>query len=222
MLAETNTASHPALLDLLAREFADHGFDVKFLIRAMTATRAYQLTSARTHKSQDDPTLFARMSLRGLTAEQMFDSVAQTTGYRDTGGGDDLISGLLGGNRSARTEFLTKFAPTGRPVEMQTSILQALSLMNGKVTVAATTLERSETLAAVLDAPFLSTGERIETLYLAALTRKPEAKELARASSSLKTRYGPRKTRTRAPGARPATTHCPTFSGRCLTVPSLR
>jgi len=48
------------------------------------------------------------------------------------------------------------------------------------VTIAATSLEKSETLAAVVDAPFASTAERIETLYLATLSRKPEAKEIDR------------------------------------------
>ena len=57
------------------------------------------------------------MPLRGLTAEQLFDSVAMATGYRDSGGGDDLLSGLLGGNRSARSEFLTRFAPSDRPTD---------------------------------------------------------------------------------------------------------
>src|SRR5262249_44712298 len=111
MVGGSSTASHPELLDLLAREFADQKFDLKFLIRTITATRAYQLSSAATHKSQDDPTLFARMPLRGLTGEQLFDSVAMATGYRDSGGGDDLLTGVLGGNRSARSEFLTKFTP---------------------------------------------------------------------------------------------------------------
>src|SRR5207248_118717 len=50
MVGASSTASHPELLDLLAREFANHKFDVKFLIRTITATRAYQLTSA--HRSQ--------------------------------------------------------------------------------------------------------------------------------------------------------------------------
>jgi len=85
-----------------------------------------------------------------------------------------------GGQRSARSEFLTKFAPSGRTVDAETSILQALSLMNGKVTIAATTLERSETLAAITDALFLTSAQRIETLYLATLGRKPEKKEIDR------------------------------------------
>jgi hypothetical protein len=176
-----NSASYmPKLLDLLSQEFVAHDYDLKFMIRAITATKAYQLTSARSDKSQDDRTVFARMPLRGLTGEQLFDSVATATGYRDSGNSSGLL-GALGGNRSARSEFLARFAPSDRPTDTQTSILQALSLMNGKVTAAATTVEKSETLAAVVDAPFLDTAGRVEALYLAALSRKPTEKELARA-----------------------------------------
>ena len=46
---DENPPSHPELLDELARQFAAHEFDLKFLIRAITASQAYQLTSpART------------------------------------------------------------------------------------------------------------------------------------------------------------------------------
>jgi hypothetical protein len=183
MVGGDHRASHPELLDLLAREFAEHHFDVKFLIRAITASRPYQLTSADNRLQPEAPAreLFACMPLRGLTAEQIFDSLAMATGYRDSGGGDDLLSNIFGGQRSARSEFLTRFAnQPERPTEAQTSILQALSLMNGKVMAAATSLEISETLAAVAESPFVSTEERIETLYLATLSRKPEAKEIRR------------------------------------------
>jgi hypothetical protein len=180
MAGANSASSHPKLLDQLAREFADHDFDLKFLIRSITATQAYQTTSARTDKGQDDPTLFARMPLRGLTGEQLFDSVATATGYRDVGGATGLL-GALGGTRSARSEFLSRFAASERPTETQTSILQALALMNGKLTATATTVEKSETLAAIVDAPFLDTAGRVETLYLATLSRKPSQKELDRA-----------------------------------------
>jgi hypothetical protein len=180
MVGANSSSPHSEVLDLLAREFVEHKFDQKFLIRVITATKAYQLTSAGKNKSDEERALFTRMPLRGLSAEQLFDSVAMATGYRDSGGSDDLISGITGGNRSARSEFLTKFAPSERATESQSSILQALSLMNGKVVAKATSLEHSETLAAVADAPFLTTAERIETLYLATLSRKPTPKELER------------------------------------------
>ena len=52
MGSDDNPPSHPELLDELARQFAAHNFDLKYLIRAITATRAYQLTSA---PSDDEP-----------------------------------------------------------------------------------------------------------------------------------------------------------------------
>ena len=43
-----------------------------------------------------------------------------------------------------------------------------------------TSLERSDLLAAILDAPFFNTNEQIETLYLATLSRQPRPSEIQR------------------------------------------
>ncbi len=173
MVGADNLPSHPELLDALAKDFVVHDFDLKYLILAITTSKTYQLGSARTHASQDEPRQFARAPLLGMTPEQLFDSVAEATRY-GTGGGN-------GGG--AREEFLAKFNNlSDRPTEYQTSILQALALMNGRLTVDATGVQRSQLLAAVLDSPFMDTAQRVETLYLATLTRKPRAKEVARAT----------------------------------------
>src|SRR5262249_54851607 len=100
---DENPPSHPELLDELARSFAASGFDLRYLIRAVCRSRAYGLTSARTDASQDDPRLFARMTMKGLTGEQFFDSLAQATGYRDPGG-----------RSSPRQQFLTRFERQGK------------------------------------------------------------------------------------------------------------
>jgi hypothetical protein len=173
---EDHPPSHPELLDGLARQFAAHRFDLKFLIRAVTASRAYQLSSRATHPSQDDPRLFARMALRGLSPEQLYDSLAAATGLRDpVPAGQRPFAAFLANN--PRAEFLAKFASQDRPTEAQTSVLQALALMNGKVVGDVTSLERGETLAAVADAPFLDTRQKVETLYLATLSRLPRPEE---------------------------------------------
>jgi hypothetical protein len=168
--------SHPELLDELAKGFAKHNYDLKWLIRAITSSQAYQRSSRRGEAGQDDPRLFARMHLRGLTPEQLFDSLATATGYQAPQARNPFF-----GVGSVRSEFLARFAnATDRPTEVQTSILQALAMMNGQLTVQATDLQRSETLAAVIDAPFMDTPAKIEALYLAGLSRKPTAKELSR------------------------------------------
>lgn len=173
-----NPPSHPELLDLLAKEFAAHNFDLKFLIRSITSSQTYQLTSRKTHGSQDKSRLFARMAVKGLTPEQLYDSLSQATGLYQPFQSRNPFS--FGGN-DPRGEFLSTFTNnTDASTERQTTIIQALSMMNGQLVSNATSLESSLTLAAVNDYPGASTAERIETLYLAALGRKPRAEELKR------------------------------------------
>jgi hypothetical protein len=176
--SEHNPPSHPELLDLLAREFAAHDFDLKFLIRAITASKTYQLSSRRTHPSQGEPQHFARMNVQGLTPDQLYDSLAQATG---TALSYQANNPFIFGNQTPQGEFLDTFDDGGAPrTDRETTILQALALMNGQQTTAATNRGDSQTLAAVVEAPFLSTEEKIETLYLAALCRPPRPKELER------------------------------------------
>jgi hypothetical protein len=160
---DQNPASHPELLDELARQFAANKFDLKYLIRAITLSKAFQLTSATTGPGQDDPRLFARMAVLGLSPEQLIDSLTQATGYR-------------GGARGA---LLAKFPASERHGEFRMSIPQALALMNSQLTADATSPERSNVLAAIADMPW-DTEKRIKALYLAALSRKPRPEELTR------------------------------------------
>lgn len=174
----TNPPSHPELLDEIAADFAAHQFDLKYLIRAITQTKAYQLSSLKTHDSQDQPQQFARMTVQGLTGEQLFDSLATAVGFFEPTQQQNVFAF---GQTGPRAEFLELFAPDNNSAtERQTSILQALGLMNGQFTTNATSLENSATLAAVTEFPLMKDADRIETLYLAALSRKPRAEELER------------------------------------------
>ena len=184
---EANPASHPELLDLLAREFAAHDFDLKFLIRAIMASKTYQLSSRRSHETQDRPQMFARMSLQGLTPEQLLDSVAQATGTYQQFQANNAF--LFSG--SPQGDFAETFADeSASKTERETTILQALALMNGQLVSQATALDSSRTFGAVATAPFLDTAGRIETLYLAALCRKPHADELQKMVSYVESRGG--------------------------------
>ena len=103
------------------------------------------------------------------------------TGYRESGAGGSALAAFQAAP-SLRSEFLGRFTSASeKPTAFQTSILHALTLMNGKLIAEATSLERSETLAAVADAPFMNTRGRIEALYLAALSLRPERLEIAAA-----------------------------------------
>jgi hypothetical protein len=174
-------ASHPELLDELARQFIAQRYDLKYLARAIVQSRAYQLTSTSQDPTHNDLKLFARMPLRGMSPEQLYDSVAQATGYNEKTNENPYAAFNFNGMRSLRAEFLTRFANLSeKSTEFQTSILHALALMNGKLISDATSLDRSETLSAIIDAPFMDTPGRIKTLYLATLARMPRSDELGR------------------------------------------
>src|SRR5262249_10145820 len=126
--------AHLELLDELAHQFAEHKFDVKYLIRTITLSQTYQRTSAVPDGSPADPRLFAHMAVKGLSPEQLFDSLAQATGWRERTVDNDRRKVFILGGGGARDEFIAKFAnASDKRTEVQTSILQALSLMNGKL-----------------------------------------------------------------------------------------
>ncbi|MGP0062152.1 MAG: DUF1549 domain-containing protein [Isosphaeraceae bacterium] len=152
------------LLDELAGQFRAHGYNLKFLIRVLTATRAYNLSSMANQPESSTP-MFAAMPVRGLSPVQLFDSLTQATGAEPG---------------AARARFLELFASRDeRPVEAETTIIQALTFMNGSYIDGATNPETAQVLGAIVKAPYLDTPGRIETLYLATLTRRPRPDELA-------------------------------------------
>ncbi len=172
---ERNPPSHPDLFAELARQFVHHGYDFKYLIRAITSSRAYQLTSRTDSGGSDDPQTFARMPLRRMTPEQLYDSLGEATGYRDT---TQRQQGAVFGVETGRAAFQAKFADaSARRSEAQTSILQALALMNGTFVADATSLERSETLAAIADLRLLDMPARLDALFMASLNRPCEPGE---------------------------------------------
>jgi hypothetical protein len=172
-LNDENKPSHPELLDELAGAFVRHGFDYRFLIRAITLSKTYQLSSAYPSASQPDVHLFAYVPVKGLSQDQLMESLSLTVG----------VPSLAANQRRnffdpSQQGFEGKFVSQEKRTEYQTSIPQALALMNSQFVTNATHPQRSQFLASVLNAPFLDTDGRIETLYLAALSRKPRPEEL--------------------------------------------
>ncbi|MFT4559032.1 MAG: hypothetical protein ACI93T_001646 [Porticoccaceae bacterium] len=177
--SELNPPSHPELLDLLAAELVEHDFDMKFLVRAITASRTYQLTSSvRSEDDDTSPRLFSRMAIKGMTAEQFYNSIAQAVGTHETF--EQSQRGRFRGT-TTRSRFMEQFSDSNNgPTERQTSVLQALSMMNGRLVTDATALESSRTLSGIIDYPGFDNSRRIEALFLATLNRKPRPEELER------------------------------------------
>jgi hypothetical protein len=158
------------VLDELAKLFVQSGYDLRWLVKGICQSRSYQQAS---QPAIDDEEAFTHRPLKSLLPEQVFDSLEQALGLpvakADNGP-------RYNGERAQFVARLNESAPE-TPVDYKGGIPQALMLMNGKLTAEATNLESSRTLRAVIEAPFLTTEEKVETLYLATLTRRPNDNE---------------------------------------------
>ncbi|MBX6312955.1 MAG: DUF1553 domain-containing protein [Isosphaeraceae bacterium] len=175
-----NEASHPELLDKLAADFKASGYDIKTLIRWITSSRAYNLSSAATKENEKDETLFSHMAIKPMTPEQLFDSLLVATQAHQAGGGD---------HEKRREQWLKKFIFTFANDEEQESsifqgtIPQALMMMNGDLMEEATGGKPGSFLAKLLDQARAQRRVRpdvfvINHLFLAALSRQPTAREM--------------------------------------------
>ncbi len=177
---ESNPPSHPALLDDLALAFAEHNYDIKFLIRAITASETYQRTSRQTHASQEELRWLGKMPVKGLSSRQIAESLIQATGTNQrTNLRDRAFNNGNNGRIDSQVQLLFENQAAAN-VDPQTTILQALALMNCQFVAQQTQPKNSNTLAAVLQAPFLDRNGKIEALYLATLSRKPNESEMSR------------------------------------------
>jgi hypothetical protein len=185
-----NPASHPELLERLSDEFKASGYNVKQLCRWIMGSRAYQLSSisVKAKGPAKDDGLFNQMQLKPMTPEQLFDSLlVATMAHRAGSAADD-------GNRKRDNwmrQFIFAFAndEAEESTSFQGTIPQALMMMNGELMQAAVSCKPGSFLAELVEqAPRQSKAPEtfmVESIYLAALSRRPTAKELTRASEYL-------------------------------------
>jgi hypothetical protein len=119
-LGGKNKPHLPDLLEALARDFAAHSFDLKWLIRELVHSQVYQLGD-RGATRDALPSWYDRARVRPLTAEEILASLRTATGF-DTAGGK-----LQGGE----VYFMLYFGkPTNGQGEFQGSLREHLFLNN--------------------------------------------------------------------------------------------
>ncbi|MCS6978100.1 MAG: DUF1549 and DUF1553 domain-containing protein [Gemmatales bacterium] len=172
-----NPASHPELLDDLARHFIASGFDVKGLIRAICLSETYQRSSKPHGNNDSDATYFSHRTVTPLTPEQLYDSLQQVVGSPSAPpqrGGNPAAKNPNQAN--ARAQFVAFFQAdeSGDPAEYQAGIPQALRLMNSPQ------LNRGGVLVEEAMRRHSTTEARVEHLFLGTLSRRPSEAELQR------------------------------------------
>jgi hypothetical protein len=181
----SNPPSNPELLNALTKDFIEHEFDLKYLVRTIVSTHTYQRSFRSNEWNEGDDVNFSHASARRLSAEQLYDSIIVATGA------PRRLPGVPAGFRAAQlpdssvqVSFLDMFGrpPRESPCECErssdVSLGQTLNLVNGP-TIAEAIIHPEGTVSQLLKAK--ATPEKmIEQIYMAALCRPPLPAEQAR------------------------------------------
>ena len=182
----TNPPSNPELLDALARDFVEHGYDVKHLIGVICNSAAYSLSSTPNDLNGDDVQNYARYYPRRLAAEALLDALGQVleapTTFRATAG--EFPSGTRAidlPDEAVPSHFLDVF---GRPARNSAcecervdapALGQTLELVNSNELQAKLTAEHG--YVARLAAGGRPHAENVNDVFLRVFGRLPRDKE---------------------------------------------
>ena len=188
-----NEVALPEALDHLADQLVEQKFDLKWLIATIATSLPYQLSSdiPASEKKKDD-TLFARMALKPMSPEQLYESIL-TFSQADAGFG----SGAEADNRRIAQrqnwvrQFVRNFANDegGESSEFEGTIPQAMMMMHGPMTdqVIASFQTPDSRMQSLVEKAM--TGRQpmtmlTESLYGLILTRQPTPRERQEADAS--------------------------------------
>lgn len=187
-----NPPSHPELLARLSREFAATKYNVKDLVRWIVNTEAYGLSSQFGDKNKiDDPAagempLFSHMYLKSMQAEQLYDSLIVASNAHQSGNGN--WSAQEEQRRRWMQQFIVAFNndENDESTTFNGTIPQALMMMNSELIDKACSLERGSFLFEEMSKPGPE-AQKINDLFLAALSRKPTKTEITKFQKALAT-----------------------------------
>lgn len=201
----TNPPSRPELLDLLTVELKKSDFQLKPLVRLIATSRAYQ-RSALPSATGDDATHTSQAMLRPLSAEQLLDALASTTGSKLSFEG--LPSGTRAGqlpgvkaqggtearksgrnNQSEIGRFLRIFGKPERLMSCDcertedTTLAQALQLVSGDLVQKMLSNPNNRLGPMIYEG--IRDEQAISELWLAGLSRPPTSAEVIAATALL-------------------------------------
>jgi hypothetical protein len=172
---DSNPPCNDALLDALAKDFVEHNYSLRHVVRTVMNSRTYQLSARPTSLNEDDGVFFSHAIVRLLTAEQIADAIGSVTGVSRERRAAQLV-----GVRNADS-FLSTFGKPKRTLacecerDRDANMFQALQLISGRSVHDKLSSDGNRFNA------LLSSGkteeQMIEELFLSALSRFPTATE---------------------------------------------
>ena len=184
-LRTTNPPINPELLDALTKDFIEHRFDVRHLMRRIVTSQTYQRSSLANDSNRHDTLNFSHAIPRRISAEALLDSLVQATGVRENFGGAPAgFSAAQLPDAEINSDFLALFGKPQRADACEcerdgdSNMLQALHLINGQSILRRVTDPNGRVAQLLKQNPPLSNDQLIEELYLWSLARRPTANEV--------------------------------------------
>lgn len=181
-LRATNPPSNGPLLESLAQHFREQKYDVKQLLRTITLSQVYGLSSTPNERNVADTRNYSRHYRTRLRAEVLLDAVSDISGIPDSFGAMPPESRA---NQIWTTRIGSTFLDTfGRPNPNQdppcernadTTVTQTLHLMNAPQLHQKVTSDQGR--AAAIAASDMTPDQIVEELYLLVYGRMPETDE---------------------------------------------
>ena len=193
--------SNPQLLNALAQDFINSNYDIKGLMREITNSQAYQLSSR--YNGTWDPswqTLFARKMVRRLWSEEVHDSITQSSGviptynmgavYGSTSWAMQIPEpvNLPDGGNGAVNNFLNAFLRGNRDDQQRKgdgSISQALDLMNDNFVMSRVQYSKAPKAGLLAQVQGMPNDQAVNSLFLNVLSRNPTSTEMTAAMGHL-------------------------------------
>jgi hypothetical protein len=180
----SNPPSNPVLLDALTKDFLDHDFDLRQLMRTIANSRVYQSSIAANEWNQNDTENFSHAMPRRIGAEALMDALALATGVRPSfpEAPPETHAEQVTDPHIGKDGFLDLF---GRPQRESScecerrsdlSLPQALNLVNGRTISDAVADSNGRVAKAILSGR--PDADVVAELYLASFSRPPSAAEL--------------------------------------------
>ncbi|MEQ1862019.1 MAG: DUF1549 domain-containing protein [Chthoniobacteraceae bacterium] len=171
----------PPGLEILAEDFAAHGFDVQRLIRVIAGTRVFQMRSESAdpdHPPGDEAEKhWAAFPMTRLRPDQMAGSVIQAASLSTIDADTQVIFRL---KRDADvSNFVKRYGDVGEDEfgDQSGTITQRLLMMNGSMISSNTGTNFLTTASARISMLSPDPAAAVETAYLAVFTRRPSAEE---------------------------------------------
>jgi hypothetical protein len=179
-----NRPSHPELLEELARGFTARGYDLRWLIRTITASQAYGLSSRSKDRSAEAGRLLSIARVRALTPEQILASVFEATS--DPQAGRQLVQGRGDLRRRFLFGLVSQFRyafddDEGSEIaEFSGTIPSALLMMNNDLISRGLRADAPSSRLRQILRSRSTPEDRIQAIFLTVLSRRPTAQEQSR------------------------------------------